>query len=391
MFKWQLRQMNYFSLLKTSFLNIFQRQQGTITIIPEVDGLRSIAIIAVLISHFSMQMCKINGLNDDFIYTQPIPTFLELCGYGVNIFFFISAFILSIPFINYHLYGGEKVELKNYYLRRIKRLELPYILVLIVLLLFRILFQQQYWKDEMPHFFSSLFYSHNIIYGRRSTINPVAWTLEIEIQFYLLLPLLLKVLKITNTTKRRLFLTATILIWNFLYKYNFQFFEQHHLRFSVIAYMPVFLTGILLADFYAASTKKYGKKFLFDVASLLGFYLILYQSEEFVWYKQWLEFVGYILLCIGMFKGIITNYIFTHKAIMALGIMCYSIYLLHYSIIVFLAEKLTKPFWQNNYYEDFALQFFFIIPSVIIICSMFYLLIEKPLNKKLNPYLRTKN
>lgn len=330
-----------------------------------------------------MQMCKINGLNEDFIYTHPIPTFLELCGYGVNIFFFISAFILAIPFINAYLYNGQKVSLKNYYVRRMKRLEVPYILVLIILLLFRIIFQQQYWKSEMPHFFSSLFYSHNIIYGRRSTINPVAWTLEIEIQFYLLLPFLLKVFKITNTNKRRILLGASILIWNFIYKYNFHFFEVYHLRFSIIAYMPVFLTGILIADFYTASTKNFSKNFLFDVGSLIGFYLILYQSDEFVWYKQWLEFVGYILLFAGMLKGTITNYIFTQKSFMALGVMCYSIYLLHYSIIAFLAEKITKPFWQNNYYQDFALQFFLIIPAVIIICSVFYLLVEKPLNKKL--------
>lgn len=372
--------MTNFIALKGSFLDIFQRQQGKNPIIKEVDGLRFIAIMAVLISHFSMQISKQNGLDETFIYSTPFPTFLELCGYGVNIFFFISAFILAIPFIQYHLYNGEKVVLKNYYLRRLRRLELPYFLVLVVLLLFRIIIQHEFWKDELPHFLSSVFYSHNIVYGRRSTINPVAWTLEIEIQFYVLLPIILQLFRLKNNLQRRSLIIIILLLWNFIYKYNYSFFEAQHLRFSIVAYMPVFLTGILVADYYSSlKVKAFSKFWYLDIATIVGFYLVLYQSDEFVWYKQWLEYVGYLLLFIGVFKGKISNYLFTRKTTIAIGVMCYSIYLLHYSIIVFVAEKISKKLFTYQYYKDLVIQSIIIIPAVILICSIFYLLIEKPL------------
>ena len=178
-----------------NLIHRFLRAKNNQPIIKEIDGLRFIAIIAVLFSHFNLQIVRLSSLDENFTYSNPVPLFLELCGNGVSIFFCISAFILSIPFIRYYLYDGQKVELKKYYWRRVKRLEIPYLLVLTILLLFRIIVQGELWKTEMPHFFSSVFYSHNIIYGRRSTINPVAWTLEIEIQFYVLLPLIIQLFK----------------------------------------------------------------------------------------------------------------------------------------------------------------------------------------------------
>jgi len=253
-------------------------------------------------------------------------------------------------------------------------------LVLVVLLLFRIIIQHEFWKDELPHFLSSVFYSHNIVYGRRSTINPVAWTLEIEIQFYVLLPIILQLFRLKNNSQRRSLIIIILLLWNFIYKYNYSFFEAHHLRFSIVAYMPVFLTGILVADYYSSlKVKAFSKFWYLDIATIVGFYLVLYQSDEFVWYKQWLEYLGYLLLFIGVFKGKISNYLFTRKATMAIGVMCYSIYLLHYSIIVFVAEKISKNLFTYQYYKDLAIQFIIIIPAVIVICGIFYLLIEKPL------------
>ena len=42
----------------------------------------------------------------------------------------------------------------------------------------------------LPHLLASLGYVHNIVYGVPSTINVVAWSLEIEVQFYILAPAL---------------------------------------------------------------------------------------------------------------------------------------------------------------------------------------------------------
>jgi peptidoglycan/LPS O-acetylase OafA/YrhL len=365
-----------------NFIHRFLRTENKQPIIQEIDGLRSIAIIAVLLSHFSLQMVRLSGLDENFTYGNPIPLFLELCGNGVSIFFCISAFILSIPFIKYYLYGEKQVDLKKYYWRRVKRLEVPYLLVLVILLLFRIVIQQEYWKTEMPHFISSIFYSHNIIYGRRSTINPVAWTLEIEIQFYILLPFIIQLFNIKNYRIRRTVLLSLIALSGVVYAKNDLFFIQANLQYSIIPYLPIFLLGILMADVYLNYKPFFKqKKWYLDFVGIAGFLLIIYFAGSVFFHQQIFEYLGYVFLFTGIFKGKILNQIFTVKWIMAIGIMCYSIYLLHYALLYFITEKITVRFLQNNYYTNLLTQGLMVLPIVIACCGIFYLVIEKPLAK----------
>jgi peptidoglycan/LPS O-acetylase OafA/YrhL len=363
-----------------NFIHRFLRVENNHPIIKEIDGLRFIAIIAVLFSHFNLQIVRLSGLDENFTYSNPIPLFLELCGNGVSIFFCISAFILSIPFIKYYLYDGRKIELKKYYWRRVKRLEIPYLLVLIILLLFRILIQGEIWKAEMPHFFSSVFYSHNIIYGRRSTINPVAWTLEIEIQFYVLLPLIIQLFRIKQTTLRRCLIVFILLASGIIYAANDTFFIDAHLQYSIFPYLSIFLLGMLMADIYLSNQKTFSNKnYFFDIGGIAGFLLIVYCAGDISFHMQCLEYTGYLLLFTGVFKGIILNTVFTTNWIMVIGCMCYSIYLLHYALLYFITEKFTAFFLQNNYYKNLITQSVIVLPIVLICCSIFYLIVEKPL------------
>lgn len=367
-----------------NIVQLFLRQGNQQSIIKEIDGLRFIAIVAVVLSHFNLQMIKMNAsLSVDFEYSNPVALFLELGGYGVRIFFCVSAFILSIPFIKHYLYGNEKVSLKKYYARRIKRLEVPYLLVLVILLLFKVFMEGALWKDEMPHFISSIFYSHNIIYDRRSTINPVAWTLEIEIQFYILLPFILKLFfSIKNFVHRRVVLITAISMSVLACVLFYHAIKAAHLEYSIVTYLPVFLLGILFADIYLnCNTLLQSKKFIWDFVGIAGYLMIIYFAGYAVFYKQLIELTGYLFLFTGVFKGVVLNTVFTKKIIMAIGCMCYSIYLLHYALLAFITQKITVSFFQNNYYKDLLLQGVVVLPLVLIICSIFYLVVEKPFVK----------
>jgi peptidoglycan/LPS O-acetylase OafA/YrhL len=366
-----------------NLMTYFLRPQNNQPIIQEIDGLRCIAIIAVLMSHFNLQVIRLSNLSEDFVYSNSVALFIELCGNGVSIFFCISAFILSIPFIKYYLFNGEKVKLQQYYWKRVKRLEIPYLLVLVILLLFRILIQGEFWKTEMPHFFSSVFYSHNIIYGRRSTINPVAWTLEIEIQFYVLLPLIIQLFRIKQTIARRLIIVCLLIASGIIYSANDTFFIDAHLQYSIIPYLSIFLLGILMADVYLSNQQVLSSKnFLLDIGGILAFLLIIYNAGASELHIQVLEYIGYVLLFVGVFKGKILNQIFTAKWVMAIGCMCYSIYLLHYALLYFITEKLTSNFLVNSYYKNLLIQGVVVLPMVLIGCSIFNLIVEKPLMKR---------
>ena len=105
------------------------RETSTGLFIPEVDGLRFVAILSVFVFHLnaylqshSLVRYKVDGLS-------PILCRLLSEGrFGVQLFFVISGLILSLPFAARHLQNKAPVSLKAYFLRRIARIEPPYII-----------------------------------------------------------------------------------------------------------------------------------------------------------------------------------------------------------------------------------------------------------------------
>ena len=373
-----LMMVNFIALMAKLIQSLLRKTSGR-SVIKEIDGLRAVAIIAVLFSHFNLHLTKAMGLDETFLYSQPVSRFLELCGNGVSIFFCISAFILSIPFIEQYLYNKPPVQLKQYYLRRLTRLEVPYLLVLTALFIFQLLMMNESFRESLPHYISSFFYSHNIVYGRRSTINPVAWTLEIEVQFYLLLPLMVKVFLIKHAIGRRLLFILLIVCCGYSYAKFDNFFINAHLQYSIFAYLPVFLMGFLLADLYLQHKQLLKQQsILWDISFITGFILVVYCSGDTRFYMQWLEYISYPMLFIGMLKGTLSNKILTTNWLMLIGTMCYSIYLLHYAILYFLVDHVSSRLLTNNYYQDLLLQGAMVLPIVLLASLLFYRLVEKP-------------
>jgi peptidoglycan/LPS O-acetylase OafA/YrhL len=131
--------------------------------------------------------------------------------FGVQLFFVISGFVLALPFAQHYIDGGRPVKIKDYFLRRLTRLEPPYIISLIIYVIVRFYFAG-YNIDKIielwPHFWAHVFYVHGFIYGSISqpgyvSVNHVTWSLEMEVQFYILAPLLANVFRITSPAVRR--------------------------------------------------------------------------------------------------------------------------------------------------------------------------------------------
>ena len=102
------------------------------TFIPEVDGLRFVAIAAVFLFHLALNLASRNPV--DFAYPRPgsaLQATLRTGELGVQLFFILSGLVLALPFARHHLRGGPAVALKAYFLRRLTRLEPPYFVVMI--------------------------------------------------------------------------------------------------------------------------------------------------------------------------------------------------------------------------------------------------------------------
>ena len=153
-------------------LSRLSRRTSSGRYIPEIDGLRFLAIALVVGFHVGIVLSPNLRLNLPFGTALPsakAPPVLASGWFGVELFFVISGFILALPFAAWRRTGGRPVNLRAYYLRRLTRLEPPYVLALGLAFVaaaavgpVRIL---------VPHLLASLVYQHGTLFGYDSFLN----------------------------------------------------------------------------------------------------------------------------------------------------------------------------------------------------------------------------
>ena len=296
--------------------------------------------------------------------------------YGVQLFFVISGFILAMPFASHQLKGSKTVSLKAYFLRRLTRLEPPYIASM--LLFFRLLVAYGgKCGRACPHLAASLFYVHNIVYGGGSTINGIAWSLEVEIQFYILVPLLAGLFTIRNTIQRRSLIVGMIVV-ALLFQAFVMPSDSYRLSRSVLNFLQYFLFGFLLADVYLVDWRSSPEPSLtWDVVSLVGWPLlpILLPSEPF---SRWALPAWAFLLCCAAFRGRWSHRLFSIPFITTIGGMCYTIYLLHYQIISFVGRYTARWHATPSLGAELLRQFALLGPAILLVCAVYFAFIERP-------------
>jgi peptidoglycan/LPS O-acetylase OafA/YrhL len=351
------------------------------TWIPEIDGLRFVAIASVVLFHLGGEVYSKSGRVFN-IHSWYVPL-LQLVSHGsrgVEIFFVISGFILGRPFARHALLGEKKVRLGGYYLRRLTRLEPPYLLNLAIIAVCLMIY-----VPGLPllyivqHLLASAAYVHGFVYGGVSAINAVTWSLEIEVQFYLLVPLLVTFFQVKSLFLRRSALILSILLLSifqvWIEKQAYSVKPQQFIYYTVIIYLQYFLAGFLLSDLYLVSFPRWRPSYAWDFVSLLCWPAVFYFDTP--WYGIVLPFL-ILLVCIGGFRGICFPRLFRVESIALIGGMCYSIYLWHFFIIP-LGFKATRHLHvTHDYLLDLIFQSCLLLPLVLVLSTVYYVLIERP-------------
>jgi peptidoglycan/LPS O-acetylase OafA/YrhL len=159
------------------------RQEKTSTgFRPDIEGMRAIAIVAVLLAHAGIPFAA--------------------GGYvGVDVFFVISGFLITRLLLN-EIGRSNKISIRGFYARRIKRLlPLSAVLLVTVSILSLIIFSPVRIAEVSGDIISSAFYVANWHFAAQSVDyfaqeaepSPVQhlWSLAIEEQFYLVWPSLI--------------------------------------------------------------------------------------------------------------------------------------------------------------------------------------------------------
>jgi len=343
--------------------------------IPQIDGLRFIAIFLVVTYH-------LNGKLAQHTVTGPISGYFDRIianGFqGVELFFVISGFILGLPFAKYYRAHGKKVILKQYFMRRLTRLEPPFIVITILFFIGYLTFDASYsFKREAGHFFSSLTYLHNLYTSTGFwRMNGVTWSLEIEVQFYILAPVLALLFKNDNMYVRRILILSAIFVLILFNSYVFFDFR------SIAGYLQFFLAGFFLVDLYLSVEELKVNRYLsFFIGSALLFVILTIPYHESL-----VSECGFVASIIVFYFLVLKNdfwkQIFSLPILTSIGGMCYTIYMIHFPIMGALVKLSSKIFHSDNYLLDLFVHAFIVLPVLLLCSSIVFLLLEKPCMNK---------
>lgn len=351
-------------------------------VIKEIDGFRFLAIVSVVLFHLKTHYSsQTSGVSQSVEASENYFLFLiNGGGAGVNIFFAISGFILSIPFAQQNLFQEKSVILGKYFTRRLTRLEPPYIISMLLFFVIQVLFLNINASELLPNLVASLLYVHYFVYGEWSVINPVAWSLETEVQFYILAPLFSLIFLIPRRLWRRALFVAIPLLFIFInIKFKHLIFEEYNLRKSIIYYLPYFFIGFLFSDIFLNARSYFERKnILFDIIGIFSIIGIFWSHQQRTLIHFFFEttFIFTTFFCV--FKGPVINWFFSRRFIVVTGGMCYTIYLIHYPFFHFFLGITSQVSPFSNFTANYLVQIALCIPVLFLVSSAFFILFEKP-------------
>jgi peptidoglycan/LPS O-acetylase OafA/YrhL len=293
----------------------------------DIQGLRAIAVLAVMIFHANS-----SWLPAGFI--------------GVDIFFVISGYIISSVLLK----EGKALSWSQFYWARVKRIIPAYLvmlsLVCVVSALLLTPVDFSFFKSSLRS--ALLFVSNQYYAGFGDYFAPGAhelpllhtWSLAIEMQFYLFLPiiiyyvprqflaLLLGVLSIAFFTYAEVKLGAAD--------------NQRHVYFSLLARVPEFLVGALITVSGVGRSWSPRLSFVVGVmgAALLLFSLVFIDEKNFPGFSSSLPCIA-VGMIIASRRGVVNN-LLALPLLVIIGALSYSLYLWHWPVLAFMRYYLGQ-------------------------------------------------
>ncbi|MBI0037842.1 acyltransferase [Gilliamella sp. B14384H2] len=326
---------------------------------PEIDGLRAIAVLFVLIFH----------LNPEGIFSG---------GYiGVDIFFVISGYLITG--IIYKDINNQQFKFTDFMNRRIARLY-PALLFTIFFVIVGgfLIYATDYYLTTLKTIKYVFFSASNIMFMRSkgywdasSNENPLlhTWSLGVEQQFYICFPLILFIFAKVFKTKYTIIITTIIFsIFSFICaQYLSQKIPSTNFYFTFSRFFELGIGGIFaIKRDSLKNIKNSHKEILFIIGfSILSLCAIFYETS--INYYPGLNTLLVILgslLCILYGDAKYTGMILRQKLIVYIGTISYSIYLIHWPLIVFYRYLSQKNHITNI--EQLILLFITVLFAIFI-------------------------
>jgi peptidoglycan/LPS O-acetylase OafA/YrhL len=335
----------------------------------EIDGLRALAVVPVILSHTGIEM-----FSGGFV--------------GVDVFFVISGYLITTIILAE--LEQEKFSIVNFYERRARRI-LPalFVIMLVSFVLGYFLLMPDEFKNLGQSFVATSLFSNNVLLGITSGYWDLAsefkpllhtWSLGVEEQFYVIVPILLLIFwKIGRTSIVYLlwsifFISLLFAVWfvNISPKWSFYLLPTRAWEICIGALAAIYSINYSLAI----------EKFKYSgFLSLIGLLLIIFSIFVFdssVLSPGLLLLIptfGAVLLIIFCRHNSIAFSVLGNKVMVFLGLLSYSLYLWHQPIFAFLRA------YSDKHPSSFS--FLALIPLVFLLSYITWKYVESPFRNKL--------
>ena len=339
---------------------------------PEIDGLRAIAVIAVILYHAQITILDNLPFKGGFI--------------GVDIFFVISGYLITSIILKELLATGQ-FSFKNFYERRVRRILPALLFVIIVSLPFAYMYLI---PSSLVDFSKSLLYSlsfgSNFYFhfsgqeyaAENSLLKPLlhTWSLSVEEQYYILFPIIIFYIFRYFKESILIFLIAGFTVSLVLSEWGSRNYSS--LNFYIISSRAwELLIGSILAYFESQSGSRSKNQKLYRILPSLGLILIILNIVFFKLYFRHPSFytlpsiIGTCFIIWFSNKDEIIGKLLSSKFFVGIGLISYSLYLWHYPIFAFAR---INDFFKGN---ELILGLGLIIVSIVSYCF-----VERPARNK---------
>lgn len=381
---------NYLSIISISikfyFPNTITRQVLNLTdqsrYLPHVDGLRAIAVLTVLLFHLNVP-----GFSGGFV--------------GVDIFFVISGYLIT-RLLLIEREGRGTINFRTFYGRRVRRL-MPALFAtfLLTALAASLIFSPAHLQRFGGALASAMLSVSNFYFWQEAGyfdtsehLRPLlhTWSLSVEEQFYLFWPAMIALIYRfsfqSNFVKILFGLAALSLLMSvaLLFAHNSEWSKflveslegTSNVKNTMFFLLPFrvfeFCIGAYLVNIGLNKYSGYGfANALFVLGAVLITFSVMFIDDGML-------FPGVVALipCIGAALIIVSGgtapfaSVIRHKSVVWIGLISYSLYLVHWPIIVF---------WEYSLGPMTVLDRLIILAMCFLLAFVFYRFIETPFRR----------
>ena len=319
----------------------------------DIDGIRAISVIAVILFHF------------DSVYLP--GGFL-----GVDIFFVISGYLITSILIKE--FDNKYFHLTNFYNRRIRRIAPVLFLVILITNFISLFFL---FPEELLNLFNTnisiiFFFSNFYFWKNTDYFNDIAsqspllhtWSISVEEQFYIFFPLIFLFFLKQNKKKLLIYFVITIILLSIISaSYLSKFSSDANFFFTTSRIFEIGI-GVLCALIVSENliNKKFSKFFntnlsIISFVILISSFFIFAENNHLPNYLTLIPLFATVYFILNNREDFISKFL-SSKYLVIIGKSSYSLYLFHLPIFFFL------DLYNLYYFKFLSIPLLFLISYV---------------------------